>query len=487
MHKVILTLVLFVIILLGSGCLAGGQHYGADTGEIAQPVPAIESGSLPEEQLRIFRAIFVTVKTDYVNEVDERALFDNAIRGLWKTVGVTTEIPQPPADVLSGGGEKVGSGPAAVDRATLKRFVWAYTEIKRRYGAIDDNKLIEAAIQEMLAGLDSQSRYLNPLNYKEARVGTAGSGLGAIGIEATMEEGLLRIVAPFEDTPAARAGLKPGDLIVRLDDKTVKGMSLAEAMKHLRGKPGSDITLTVVRDGEPEALKFTITRAIIRIQSVKSRLLEPGYGYLRITQFRATTDTTLRAALAKLETENNGKLKGLVLDLRNNRGGVLNAAVAVSDTFLRKGLIVYTDGRIANSKLKFTATPSDALDGAPIVVLVNGASAGGAEIVAAALRDNDRAVIIGSGTFGLGVIQTIIPMSNGGAFKLTTARYYTPLGQPIQGQGVEPDVCVQGDRVQAEGGACPKRKRFYQEAEPDVELRMALEILKDRRRYQSII
>jgi carboxyl-terminal processing protease len=324
----------------------------------------------------------------------------------------------------------------------LKTFTEVFSRIKSDYvEAVDDKKLLEDAIGGMLAGLDPHSSYLDPQGYKEVRIGTEGQ-FGGLGIEVTMENGFVKVVAPIEDTPAAHAGLKSGDLIVRLDDKAVKGMSLAEAVKHMRGKPGSDITLTVVREGEAKPLKVTITRAVIKIQSVKSRLLEPDYGYLRVTQFQATTDTNLKAALNRLEKENNGKLKGIVLDLRNNPGGVLNAAVAVSDTFLREGIIVYTEGRVADSKLKFTATPSEALDGAPIVVLVNGGSASASEIVAGALQDNGRAIVMGTKTFGKGSVQTIMPMSNGAALKLTTARYFTPSGRSIQATGIEPDISM---------------------------------------------
>ena len=325
----------------------------------------------------------------------------------------------------------------------LKTFTEVFSRIKSDYVEdVDDKKLLEDAIEGMLAGLDPHSSYLDPQGYREVRIGTEGQ-FGGLGIEVTMENGFVKVVAPIEDTPAARAGIKPGDLIVRLDDKAVKGMSLAEAVKHMRGKPGSDITLTVVREGEAKPLKVTITRAVIKIQSVKSRLLEPGYGYLRVTQFQATTDTNLKAALNKLEKENNGKLKGVVLDLRNNPGGVLNAAVAVSDTFLREGIIVYTEGRVADSKLKFNATPSEALDGAPIIVLVNGGSASASEIVAGALQDNGRAIVMGTKTFGKGSVQTIMPMSNGAALKLTTARYFTPSGRSIQATGIEPDISME--------------------------------------------
>ncbi len=329
----------------------------------------------------------------------------------------------------------------------LRTFTEVFSRIKSDYvEAVDDKKLLQDAIQGMLAGLDPHSSYLEPEGYKEIRVGTEGE-FGGLGIEVTMEDGFVKVVSPIEDTPAAKAGLKTGDLIIRLDDKAVKGMTLNEAVKYMRGKPGSDITLTVAREGNNKPLKFTLTRSVIKIQSVKSRILEDGFGYVRITQFQSNTADNLKDALVKLKSQNKGELKGLVLDLRNNPGGVLNAAVAVSDAFLTKGLIVYTDGRIPDSQLKFNATPADLLNGAPMVVLVNGGSASASEIVAGALQDHKRAVIMGTKTFGKGSVQTILPMSNGSALKLTTARYYTPNGRSIQATGIIPDVITEEAKV----------------------------------------
>jgi len=329
----------------------------------------------------------------------------------------------------------------------LRAFTEVYSKIKSDYVEdVDDKKLLEDAITGMLAGLDPHSSYLDPQGFKEVRIGTEGQ-FGGLGIEVTMENGFIKVVSPIEDTPAARAGIKPGDLIVRLDDKAVKGLTLSDAVKLMRGKPGSVITLTVIREGEAKPLKVDITRAVIKIQSVKSRILEPGYGYLRITQFQANTGQNLKTALRKLETENKSKLKGMVLDLRNNPGGVLNAAVAVSDVFLSDGLIVYTEGRVSDSKLKFSATSSEAIKGAPLVVLVNGGSASASEIVAGALQDHGRAIIMGTKTFGKGSVQTIMPMSNGAALKLTTARYYTPSGKSIQATGIEPDIITEDVKV----------------------------------------
>jgi carboxyl-terminal processing protease len=329
----------------------------------------------------------------------------------------------------------------------LRTFTEVYARIKTDYvEPVEDKKLLEEAIQGMLAGLDPHSSYLDAEGFRDVRVETEGQ-FGGLGIEVTMENGFVKVVSPIEDTPAAGAGLKPGDLIIRLDDKAVKGMQLTDAVRLMRGKPGSDIVLTVVREGSNKPLKFTVTRAVIKIQSVKQRVLEPGYGYVRITQFQSGTPKALAAAVKKLETDNKGALKGLVLDLRNNPGGVLNAAVGVSDAFLEKGLIVYTEGRVADSRLKFSATPGDIMSGAPMVVLVNSGSASASEIVAGALQDHKRAVIMGTKTFGKGSVQTILPVSNGAALKLTTARYYTPDGRSIQAAGIMPDIITEDAKI----------------------------------------
>ena len=264
-----------------------------------------------------------------------------------------------------------------------------------------------------------------------------------------MEDGFVKVIAPIDDTPAQRAGVQAGDLVIRLDDTPVKGMSLSDAVKIMRGEPGTDIELTIVREGLDKPLQVTITRDIIKVKSVKRRTLEPGYGYLRISQFQSKTADYLEDAIRDLKKENEDNLKGLVLDLRNNPGGVLNGAVAVSDAFLTKGLIVYTEGRIDDSRLRFNATPDDLLNGKPIVVLVNQGSASASEIVAGALQDHKRAIILGSKTFGKGSVQTILPLSGGTALKLTTARYFTPSGRSIQAEGITPDIELESLKVAA--------------------------------------
>lgn len=335
----------------------------------------------------------------------------------------------------------------AIPFEDLRTFTEVFGRIQQDYvEPVPDSKLLEDAIRGMLSGLDPHSSYLNEDQYKELRVGTTGQ-FGGLGIEVGMENGFVKVIAPIDDTPAQRAGVKPGDLIVRLDDKPVKGMSLSEAVQMMRGKPGSDIVLTIVREGEEQPLKIKITRDIIKIKSVKSKLLEEGYGYLRVTAFQSRTGESVKAALNDLKKQS--ELKGLVLDLRNNPGGVLNAAVSVSDAFLDGGMIVYTEGRVDDAKMKFTATPNDILKGAPIVVLINAGSASASEIVAGALQDHKRAIVMGEKSFGKGSVQTILPTSNGGAVKLTTARYYTPSGRSIQAEGIIPDIVLSNVRLEA--------------------------------------
>lgn len=346
--------------------------------------------------------------------------------------------------------------PESLPFEDLRTFTEIFGRIKRDYvEPVTDKQLLEHAIRGMLIGLDPHSDYLTGDQYKELQEGTTGQ-FGGLGIEVTMENGFVKVVSPIDDTPAQRAGVKAGDLVVRLDDQPVKGMSLGDAVKLMRGEPGSTIELTIMREGEEAPLKITITRDIIKVKSVKSRLLEKDYGYLRISSFQSKTGEGLRKAMDELEKENGGKLKGLVLDLRNNPGGVLNAAVEVSDAFLDKGLIVYTEGRIENSEMRFNAAPDDLLDGAPIVALINAGSASASEIVAGALQDHKRAVIMGEKSFGKGSVQTILPTSGGAAVKLTTARYFTPSGRSIQAEGIEPDI--QLDRFKLESVEGPDFK-----------------------------
>ena len=356
-------------------------------------------------------------------------------------------------------GNDNGNASSPLPLEDLRAFTEVFGKVKTDYvETVDDKDLLEHAIKGMLSGLDPHSSYLNREEFQEMRIGTDGK-FGGLGIEVSMENGFVKVIAPIDDTPAQRAGIKAGDIIVRLDDTPVKGMTLNEAVKIMRGEPGTDILLTVVREGEEAPLKITITRDIIRIKSVRGRTLEPGYGYIRISQFQSGTGTSMRKQLSELKKENGGELKGLVLDLRNNPGGVLNASVSVADAFVKKGKIVYTEGRVKDSLLTFNASPNDLLKGAPIVVLVNGGSASASEIVAGALQDHHRAIIMGTKTFGKGSVQTIMPMNNGAALKITTARYFTPSGRSIQAEGIEPDIKVEQLKISDNGDAPATRLR----------------------------
>ncbi|MEX2240237.1 MAG: S41 family peptidase [Burkholderiales bacterium] len=351
--------------------------------------------------------------------------------------------------------DRATRGPLPVDE--LRAFTEVFGAIKQNYvEPVEDKKLITEAINGMLAGLDPHSAYLDAEAFKELQVGTQGQ-FGGLGIEVGMEDGFVKVVSPIEDTPAFRAGIKPGDLIIRLDDTPVKGMTLADAVKRMRGKPNTQITLTISRKGETRPLVVTLTRAVIRVQSVKSKIIEPGYGWVRVSQFQESTTEHLVRHLSNLYKQ--GELKGLVLDLRNDPGGLLYGAVAISAAFLpQKALVVSTDGRTEDAKKKFFATPDDYLRGmredvlkglpaaaktVPMVVLVNGGSASASEIVAGALQDHKRATVIGTQTFGKGSVQTIMPLGNATAIKLTTARYYTPSGRSIQAKGITPDLIVE--------------------------------------------
>ena len=323
----------------------------------------------------------------------------------------------------------------------LRAFSQVYSEIKKKYVEdVEGKDLLNSAIQGMVSSLDPHSAYLLPEAHNELQVSTKGE-FGGLGIEVGMEDGFVKVISPIDDTPASRAGMQAGDLIIRIDGTAVQGMTLNDAVKMMRGKVGTKIKLTVVRKGEDQALTVTIIRDVIRIRSVKSRMLEDGFGYVRISQFQMHTGENLEANIDTLIDENEGEnLKGMVLDLRNNPGGVLSAAVNVSDAFLTDGLVVYTDGRVDDSSQKFKAGGEDLLNGAPLVVLGNNGSASASEIVSGALQDHKRAVIMGSQTFGKGSVQTIMPMRDGAALKLTTARYFTPSGRSIQAEGVKPDI-----------------------------------------------
>jgi carboxyl-terminal processing protease len=336
---------------------------------------------------------------------------------------------------------------AIQDRDDLRGFVEVLNKVKADYvEPIDDKTLLQNAMRGMLSGLDPHSAYMDKTEFKDMNVVTTGK-FGGLGIEVQMQGGLVRVVSPIDDTPAAKAGIKPGDLIVKIDDSPVQGMSINDAVNKMRGEPGTKVKLIVVRDNTPQPLTFDLKRDVIKVASVRGRMLEPGYAYIRISQFQTDTGKAFDEQLNKLKKEAGGELKGLVLDLRNNPGGVLNAAVDVSDALLEKGPIVSIRGRDPESNHEFDATPGDDLDGKPLVVLVNGGSASAAEIVAGALQDQHRGILVGTKTFGKGSVQTIIPLQNDDAIKITTARYYTPSGRSIQAEGITPDVALQPVKV----------------------------------------
>lgn len=343
--------------------------------------------------------------------------------------------------------QKPSSASASLPLEDLRTFSDVYARIKRDYVTeVDDKELIENAIRGMLSGLDPHSTYLDTDEFKELQIGTTGE-FGGLGIEVGMEDGFVKVVTPIDDTPAKRAGLKAGDLIIRLDDKPVKGMTLNEAVKVMRGRKGTDIILTIVRDGVDKPFKVTVTRDIIRVKSVKKRMLEPNFGYVRITNFQSGTPQDMIDAVNDLVKENNTRLQGLILDLRNNPGGVLNGAVGVSDAFLHDGQIVSMKGRVEDSTQTYTASRGDILHGAPLVILVNSGSASASEIVAGAIQDHKRGIVMGTKTFGKGSVQTILPLGES-ALKLTTARYYTPSGRTIQAKGIEPDIIIDPLRIE---------------------------------------
>ncbi|MBV8737626.1 MAG: S41 family peptidase [Alphaproteobacteria bacterium] len=331
----------------------------------------------------------------------------------------------------------------------LDLFGDVFEHVRADYaGKVDDDSLIESSINGMLTSLDPHSNYLNTKNFDDMKVQTRGE-FGGLGIEVSMENGIVKVVSPIDDTPAARAGLKPGDLITALDGQPVQGMTLPQAVDKMRGPVNSEIRLTIQRKGR-DPFDVKLTRATIRIQSVRSHLVGNDIGYIRITSFNEQTDVGLNNAMKSIKQQAGDKLRGIVLDLRNNPGGLLDQAVAVSDAFLERGEIVSTRGRRPDDAQRFDARPGDIAAGLPIAVLINGGSASASEIVAGALQDHHRAILLGTRSFGKGSVQTIIPLPGHGAMRLTTARYYTPSGRSIQAKGIEPDIVVEAAKIEAE-------------------------------------
>ena len=329
----------------------------------------------------------------------------------------------------------------------LRSFAEVYERIKQSYvHEVDDKTLLESAIRGMLSGLDPHSDYLEPDAFKQLRESTQGE-FGGLGIEIGIEDGYIKVISPIDDTPASRAGIQPLDLIIRIDGTSTRELSIDRAIEMMRGEPGTSITLTILREAAGQPFEVEIKRDLIRTASVRQELLEKNYGYLRISQFQNRSGEETVKALQKLQADNEGDLKGLVLDLRNNPGGVLQAAADVTDVFLDGGLIVYTEGRLPDTEMRFEASPGDALQGIPIVVLINSGSASASEILAGALQDHRRALIMGTPSFGKGSVQTVLPLYNDRALKMTTALYYTPKGRSIQADGIRPDIEVINARI----------------------------------------
>src|SRR5215469_6694346 len=356
-------------------------------------------------------------------------------------------------------------------------FAEVYERIKRDYvDEVDDHALMEKAIRGMVAALDPHSAYLDSQEFDEIRLSTMGSYPG-VGIEVVASDGMVKILRPIDGSPAQRAGLRAGDQIVRIDGADI-GADLAGAIAHMRGVSGSFVTLSVRREGSPELLEFALRRAQVEVHSVLEQTLEPGFGYLRITTFSETTSQDVSHAISRLIRDNPAGLQGLVLDLRNNPGGVLEAGVAVAGDFLESGAIVTADGRTPEARFRMDASHGDLINGAALVVLVNGSSASASEIVAGALKDHARAILIGRKTYGKGSVQTVMPLARGGAVKLTTSRYFTPSGASIHGKGIVPDILEDGPgEPPAELGAGNAQAPL---TERDADVRLALSVLKER-------
>jgi len=378
-----------------------------------------------------------------------------------------SETPRPGADAVR----------SALPYQEASLFAEVYERIKRDYvDDVDDHALMEKAVRGMVAALDPHSAYLDSEEYEQIRLSTMGSYPG-VGIEVVVENGVVKILKPIDGSPAQQAGLEPGDEIVKIDGTDI-GADLAGAIARMRGASGSFVKLAIRRSGTPGLLEYALRRAQVEVHSVAGDTLAPGYGYLRITSFSETTAEDVQRAISRLKRDNPKGLRGLVLDLRNNPGGVLEAGVAVADDFLESGVIVTADGRTPESRFRMDATPGDLINGAPLVVLVNGGSASASEIVAGALRDHGRALLVGRRTYGKGSVQTVVPLSHGGAVKLTTSRYFTPSGASIHGKGIVPDIIETGP------GEPPAELRIGPDAPPlaerDADVRLALDTLRNR-------
>ena len=324
----------------------------------------------------------------------------------------------------------------------IEQFVDIYKRIKEQYvDNVDDEQLFKSAIKGMVSDLDPHSSYLSKDDFNELKIGTTGK-FGGLGIEITTEDSFVKVISPIDDTPAQRIGIKSGDLIIKVDDTSLENMSINEAVKLMRGEPGTKVQITVIRKKAKKPIVFDIKREIIVAKGIKSKLFNDDIGYIRLSSFQSNSTNHVKNAIYALSKESKNSLSGLILDLRNNPGGVLGTAVGISDLFLKKGKIVYTNGRTLNSKLEYFATPQDVLEGTPLIVMVNEGSASASEIVAGALQDNKRAKVLGAKSYGKASVQTIQELSDGSALKLTTARYYTPMGRDIHKHGIDPDITI---------------------------------------------
>jgi len=337
-------------------------------------------------------------------------------------------------------------GEDRVPAENIEEFVEVYKRIKEQYvDVVDDEKLFDMAIQGMVSGLDPHSSFLSQDDFNELKIGTTGK-FGGLGIEITTEDSFVKVISPIDDTPAQRVGIKSGDLIIDVGGTSLKDLPISDAVKLMRGEPGTSVEITVIRKEIKEPLKFNITREIIISKGVKSYLFDKKIGYVRLSNFQSNSTNDVKDAIYKLNRESNNKMEGLIVDLRNNPGGVLGTAVGISDLFLTEGKIVYTKGRTYKSKLEYFASPQDIIDGLPLIVLINEGSASASEIVAGALQDHKRAMIMGTKSYGKASVQTIQELNDGSALKLTTARYYTPLGNDIHENGIKPDLVIEGGK-----------------------------------------
>jgi carboxyl-terminal processing protease len=364
--------------------------------------------------------------------------------------------------------------PSRLPLEELRAFAEIFERIRSSYvETVDDKTLLENAIHGMLSGLDPHSSYLGKEDFADLRNNTSGK-FGGLGIEVGIEDGLIKVVSPIDDTPAQKAGILAGDIIIKIDAIPVKGIGLTKAIDKMRGEPGSEIRLTILRESESKPLEISLNRAEINITSVKQKRIDDRYGYVRITQFQENTSADIHTGLQKLLDDGELPLAGVVLDLRNNPGGVLDAAVAVSDVFIDEGLLVYTQGRVSNADMRYEATVDTLMPDLPLVVLINAGSASASEIVAGALQDHKRAVILGTQSFGKGSVQTVLPLNGEHALKLTTARYFTPNGRSIQAKGITPDIEVhQGTFTPASEAG------YYKESDLDGHLVNGSEAVKE--------